>query len=202
MSRIFLWFVLLGVLVANNALNESIYPSEYLFGGPKKVLMLSTIETNNTDNVHYYYDCRCVDGLQIERAAFTKADRMAQEVTCDVRYFLAFAAIPVAFHTISLAFQCDGQCLQCTNSLATFASIFASLFLVLAAILIISAQSHTGCEMLVECPADNENAWKRSNFSVLFLVAVLAQSVFVWYVASMDMGGRTKRKGYTRLVTS
>lgn len=187
---ILFWILLVGILITNNAVNESIYPSEYIFGGPKKVLMLSTETTTDTNTTHYYYDCRCVDGLQVEKAAFSESDRMAQEVTCDVRYFLAFSGIPVLLYVITYWWS-STMCLP----LAKFAAFFGSLFVVVSSIIIISVQSHTDCKRLVECPTTSESAWKRHDFSVFFLFLSVGQLLFVGYLMWLEQpSGRTRRR--------
>lgn len=168
------WVFLIALVVSTVAINESIYPSTYIFGGPDKVLMLSTENMTSTDDIHYYHDCRCIDGAQVMKAAFTEDDHDAQDTSYDIRALL-FVIIGAILLKMCLELSgirpvFDLGVKRCTIvvDVVYMCMAFVALFSCVGSILIFDKQSFADCNQVEECT--HESAWNRYTFSLLTLV--------------------------------
>ena len=163
---IFWWMFLLTVTFVSIANNESIYPSTYLFGGPDKVLILTIENMTSTDDVDYYFNCKCVDGVQRLKTTFTGDDQTAQQTTYDIRLLL-FVSMATIFIKMGLEFGgiravCDfGR--KVTIDIIYIILFSLSLICVVAATSILSVQTDSDCLHPLEC--ENESVWARQTFA-------------------------------------
>jgi len=167
---IFWWVALLTVTFVSVANNESIYPSTYLFGGPDKVLMLTMANMTSTDDVDYYFNCKCVDGHQVMKTTFTEDDQTAQQTTYDIRLLL-FVSMVVIF--IKMGLELGGLHFVVPARKVTIDILYLILFgmsaiCVVATATILAVQHDSDCLHPFEC--ENESVWARQTFSSWLLV--------------------------------
>ncbi len=167
---IFWWVFLLTVTFVSIANNESIYPSTYLFGGPDKVLMLTMENMTSTDDVDYYFNCKCVDGQQTLKTTFTEDDQTAQQTTYDIRMllFLSMAVILIkmglGFGAVRFVFV--GRKVEID---ILYLILFGmSAICVVATATILGVQTDSDCSHPLEC--ENESVWARHTFSTWLMV--------------------------------
>lgn len=168
---IFWWVSLLTITFVSIANNESIYPSTYLFGGPDKVLMLTMANMTSTDDVDYYFNCKCVNGVQTLKTTFTEDDQTAQQTTYDIRLLL-FVSMAVIIIKMGLEFGGLRVVYNFGHKITVdilYLLLFSlSIICVVASASILSIQKDSDCLHPLEC--ENESVWARQTFAVWLLV--------------------------------
>lgn len=167
---IFWWVSLLTVTFVSIANNESIYPSTYLFGGPDKVLMLTMDNMSSTDDIDFYFNCKCVNGQQVLKTTFTEDDQTAQQTTYDIRMLLF---VSMAVIVIKMGLELGGipfvvAARKTTIDILYLVLFGASLFCTVATATILTVQQDSDCSHPLEC--ENESVWARQTFSTWLMV--------------------------------
>lgn len=168
-------------------INESIYPSTYIFGGPDKILLQVGLNISNTESRHFYLDCRCEDNSQV-LDAFGFLDRVAREFTYHIRYILFFQ---ILYFIVFSYFDAYISKYIFTVEIFSFWIIFASVF-------IISIQD-TSCKQEFEC---ENSVWARSMWGWFLLILQCLYIFYLEYIWNEDGLKRFKRnlKGFKLLV--
>tara|TARA_B110000977_G_C10979757_1_gene455665 strand:- start:282 stop:950 length:669 start_codon:yes stop_codon:yes gene_type:complete len=167
---IFWWVSLLSLTFVSIAFNESIYPSTYLFGGPDKVLMLTMDNMTSTDDMDYYFNCKCVGGQQVLKTTFTEDDQTAQQMTYDIRMllFLSMAVILIKMGLEFGAVRFVVEYRKVELDILYVVLFGASLQCAVATALILAVQQDSDCSHPLECK--NESVWARQTFSSWLMV--------------------------------
>lgn len=205
---IFWWLSLYTITFLSIAFNESVYPSTYIFGGPDKVLMLTMANMTSTDDIDYYYNCKCVNGSQAIKATFTETDQTAQETTYDIRALLFMSAIVII---VKMGLEFGGKQFifavgrKTTVDILYFLTFGTNLFCTIAAVTIFTVQTETECDHPLEC--ENESVWDRYNFSLLLIIFTSVMTVtgavcaFLDPLARQDVTCRRCCDGYKAVST-
>ena len=207
---IFWWVSLFTVTFVSIANNESIYPSTYLFGGPDKVLMLTMENMTSTDDIDYYFNCKCVNGQQVLKTTFTEDDQTAQQTTYDIRMLLF---VSMAVILIKIGLELGGLhfvlIVRKVNIDILYLILFGtSLFCAVATATILGVQTDSDCLHPLEC--ENESVWARQTFStwlmvfVSFLTLLYGVSTFLNPLGKKDVSchrGSCQCHDYTAVAT-
>lgn len=145
-------------------INESLYPSTYIFGGPGKILLQTNISVVNTLERHYYLDCRCIDDEQ-RIDSFSFLDRVGREFTYHIRIMLA---LQIFYFIVFYYF--DAYLKQYVFSVEIF-----SYWILFAGVFIVSIQD-TSCSQTFDC---ENSVWARETWGWC-LIAV--QCLYVFYL--------------------
>lgn len=156
--------VFISVPLISLLVNESLYPSTYIFGGPEKILLRSNISVTNTGTRHYYLDCNCNSGKQ-NVDAFSFLDQIGRDFTYHIRYMLMLQFVSILF-----LYYFDAY----IKKFLFVVEIF-SYWILFASVFIISIQD-TSCAREFDC---ENSVWTRSMWGWLLLTL---QCLFVAYI--------------------
>jgi len=145
-------------------INESLYPSTYIFGGPDKILLQTNISIVNTLERHYYLDCRCIDDQQ-QIDSFSFLDRVGREFTYHIRIILS---LQIFYFIVFYYFDTYIKKYIFSVEIFSFWIIFAGIFIVLI--------QDTSCSETFHC---ENSVWARETWGWC-LIAV--QCLYVFYL--------------------
>lgn len=143
-------------------INESIYPSTYIFGGPSKILLQTNISVANTLDRHYYLDCRCIEDYQ-QIDGFSFLDRVGREFTYHIRLILS---LQILCFIILYVFE---------RYVDIFSIEIISFWIIFAGVFIISIQD-TSCKHAFDC---ENSVWSRATWGWCLVVV---QCLYVFYL--------------------